>query len=573
MDPIAGLKQTIARLGYAKIGIMVSVAVAVMVLLYWVSTVSVEPKALLYSGLDVAEAAKIGQRLDELKVPFDVKGDGTTIMVPASQVARARMELAASGLPRQGGAGYELLDQQSPMNMTSFMQRIQRLRALEGELARTIVTLNSVRTARVHIVLPERETFARDTPKPTASVAVTMTGAGRLSLPQASAIRLLVSGAVPGMAPESVSVMDPSGIVIAADDSEAAASNRMSELKASREHELRSAVTELLEPLIGRGKVRVAASIELDASREVSHEEKFDPLSQVERSKQLQVDQDATNETKAQEAVSVSQNLPNQSTGTGGESGKSTSSNSRNGQTVNYEISSIRNERVREAGDLKRMTVAVVVDGSIDDKGQYQPRSQEEMTRLSDLIQSAVGFDVNRGDRVTVENMHFLAEAPSGTEANSDAPPSQTLPSVGLAVGGGVLIVLIAGLAMMAMRKRAPAQLADAEDQARDPAALAALPNAAAVAPTLTLARAAPQLSIVPAEQRLTITHTQEPGQPIGLPAAVEASDTSEPKQQVIKRYQPPEPEQQALLAELFELIDARPDEALATLRSWLAGE
>ena len=379
MDPLAGLKQTITRLGYAKLGSMAAVAGATIALLFWVSSLSLETKSLLYSGLDPTEAAKIGQKLEELKVPFDVKGDGTTIMVPASQVARARMELAASGLPHQGGAGYELLDQQSPMNMTSFMQRIQRLRALEGELARTIVTLNGVRTARVHIVLPERETFARDTPKATASVAVTMTGAGRLSASQAAAIRLLVSGAVPGMAGESVSVLDPSGVVIAADDFEAAASSRISELKGAREQDLRRAVSDLLEPLVGHDKLRVAASVELDASREVSHEEKFDPLSQIERSKRIS-GRPGRNERNQEPGVRIGwSDLPNPSAGQGGEPGRTSTNNSRNGQTVNYEINSVRSDRVREAGELKRMTIAVVVDGTVDDKGQYQPRSQEEI--------------------------------------------------------------------------------------------------------------------------------------------------------------------------------------------------
>src|ERR1700729_1665932 len=159
MEHFASLKATLARLESAKLAGLGGVALVMLVLLGWVATRSTEPMALLYSGLDPAEGGRIGQRLDELKIPYEAIGSGDTIKVPASQVARIRMELAANGLPHQAGAGYELLDSQSPMNMTSFMQRV---RALEGELARTILTLDGIRSARVHIVLPERESFSRD---------------------------------------------------------------------------------------------------------------------------------------------------------------------------------------------------------------------------------------------------------------------------------------------------------------------------------------------------------------------------------------------------------------------------
>src|SRR5580658_8637876 len=162
MKQLMSLKATLAALEPAKLAGLADSAVAVLILLGWIATRSGEPMGLLYSGLDPAQPGRIGQRIDELKVPYENRGDGTTIMVPASQVGRVRMDLAASGMPRQGGSGYELLDTQSPMSMTSFMQRVQRLRALEGELARTITTLDGVKTARVHVVPSERETFSRE---------------------------------------------------------------------------------------------------------------------------------------------------------------------------------------------------------------------------------------------------------------------------------------------------------------------------------------------------------------------------------------------------------------------------
>ncbi|MBV9829025.1 MAG: flagellar M-ring protein FliF [Alphaproteobacteria bacterium] len=558
MDLLTGLKHTIARLGYAKIAALGIVLVATISFLGLVANFSVEPKRVLYADLDPTDIAKIGQKLDELKIPFEVKGDGTAISVPASQVARVRMDLAGAGLPRQSGAGYDLLDQQSPMNMTSFMQRIQRLRALEGELARSIVTLGSVHTARVHIVLPERESFARDTPKPTASVVVTMAGPGRLGTPQAAAIRLLVAGAVPGMAAESVSVLDPTGVVIGADDSEGAESGRLTELKGAREHKLQDTVTALLEPLIGHNKVRVAAAVELDNSREVAREEKFDPLSQVERSKQTQSDQDTTTESKGQDPVSVSQNLPNQAAAAQppGDAGKTTASNTRNGQTINYEISSVKSERIREAGDLKRMTIAVVVDGVVDDKGQYQPRPHEELARLAELIQSAVGFDANRGDRVTVETMRFVPEPATGTSADADAGQTAQLPIVWI-VAGGVLLVLVAAGAFVLLRSRKSGGQALV---ARDAEAIPlGLPGSTSPQPLpLAAAQATPAIAQAPP----VFSQLAAPGAD-GTPAASPAMLTNSAGEAHAT---------QPTLAKLFELIDTRPDEAAATLRSWLAG-
>ena len=311
------------------------------------------------------------------------------------------------------------------MNMTSFMQRVRRVRALEGELARTILTLNGIKTARVHIVLPERESFSRDAPQPTASVAITMSGAERISARQAAAIRLLVAGAVPRLRQEEVSVVDPSGVVLAADGSDAMASNRLDEIKTSREQALQRAATDLLEPLIGRGRVRVAVSVDVDPTREVAREEKFDPLSQVERSKQSQLDKDNSDETKPRDPVSVGQNLPNQQQQ--GNAGRTSTSSTHDGQTVNYELNSTHSERVREPGEIRRVAVAAVVDGTINDKGEYQPRSKEEMDRIGALVRSAVGFDAKRGDTVTVETMRFIAP-PSRrrTQRSRPHPPRRT---------------------------------------------------------------------------------------------------------------------------------------------------
>ncbi len=456
MKQLTSLRATLAGLEPAKLAGLAVSALAVLVLVGWVSMHSAEPMGLLYSGLDPAEAGRIGQRLDELKVPYENRGDGTTIMVPASQVGRVRMDLAAAGMPRQGGAGYELLDTQSPMSMTSFMQRVQRLRALEGELARTIMTLDGVKSARVHVVMPERESFARDAPKPTASVAVSMFGPTRLPPRQAMAIRLLVAGAVPGLKQDDVSVLDPSGVVLAADDGEAVASSRVEDMKASREQSLERTISSLLEPLVGSGHVKTAVSLEIDASREVSREEKYDPNSQVERSKHTQNDKEATEEARNEQPVSVGQNVPSQTaTGTAPTDdapAKNATSNVHVGETVNYELNSVRSETVREPGELKRLAVAVVVDGTTDSSGTFHPRPKEELDRIAELVRSAVGFDAKRGDKVTVETMRFIP--PSEVFDEAAAITSGGMQSWLLPVSGVIVVLLVAGAAVFVMRRR-----------------------------------------------------------------------------------------------------------------------
>lgn len=506
---------------------MAGVAAMVLLAIAWVATHSEGPLGLLYSGLDVAEAGRIGQKLQELKVPFQVKGDGSILLVPETEVARVRMELAAAGLPEQQGAGYELLDKESPMNMTSFMQRLERTRALEGELARSIIALGGVRTARVHIVMPDRDTFERQAPKPTASVAVVMNGPMRLSPSQAAAIRLLVSGAVPGLRREDVSVLDPSGVVLAANSGDAMASDGLAALQGSRERQIESAVTNLLEPLVGAGKVRVMASVDLDSAREVSQSVKYDPLSQVERSKQTQVDKSSSDDTRPQPPVSVGQNLPNQPQQTTGAGEKTSSNSSHDGQTVNYEINTTHDERVREPGDIRRLTVAVLVDGTTNANGVYQPQTKQELDRVTALVKSAVGFDAKRGDVVTVDTMRFVAGDALGVSASRDLPNGALVWSW-MEPAAIVLLLLLGGGAVLLFVRRG-ARLDLLKPRAEVPALAVAQPAEEAVS-----------LPSPIEEIKALLTP------PLPLPAI------------------------EGPLTGLYELMDSRPDEALAVLRAWI---
>jgi flagellar M-ring protein FliF len=224
-------------------------------------------------------------------------------------------------------------------------------------------------------------------------------------------------------------------------------------MKANREHALQRTIAGLLEPLVGSGHVKAAVSLEVDASREVSREEKYDPNSQVERSKHTQNDKEATEEAKNEQPVSVGQNVPNQTaTAAGDAPAKNATSNVRSGETVNYELNSVRSETVREPGQLKRLAVAVVVDGTTDASGTFHPRPQEELDRIAGLVRSAVGFDAKRGDKVTVETMRFIPPSAAFDEAGVIAPGS--VQSWLLPIAGVLVLLLVGGAAVYIMRRR-----------------------------------------------------------------------------------------------------------------------
>jgi flagellar M-ring protein FliF len=300
---------------------------------------------------------------------------------------------------------------------------------------------------------------------------------------------------------------------LAADGGEVMASGRLEEMKANREQALQHAVSDLLEPLVGSGHLKTMVSIEIDASREVSHEEKFDPNSQVERSRHSQTDKEATEQAQTTDPVSVSQNVPGQAQ-QGDSPGKSATSNTHSGETVNYELNSVRSERVREPGDVKRMTVAVVVDGTTDSSGTFHPRPREELERMAELVRSAVGFDAKRGDKLTVDTMRFI---PPSAELGEMGPEPATGSQSWLLAGGGAAAVVVAGAAFLIMRRRRSAAA-----ERLDAAMSAVNPRDAIEGPT-------------PAEQLML---TNEPG---------------------------------SAVTTLQGIFDSHPDEALALVRAWIA--
>jgi flagellar M-ring protein FliF len=405
--------ETLKQLGPARLSIMGAVLLGLMIFFIFISLrVSHQEMSLLYSDLSTRDAGAIAAKLQETQIQYDVSTDGSRIMVPDTDVGRARMLLAEAGLPNGGSMGYEIFDKQSGFGTTNAVQNINQVRALEGELARTISALDPVRSARVHLVLPQRELFARENRPASASVAIGLRPGRRLEAGQISAIQSLVASAVPELKMEAVSIIDQSGNLLArgGEPAENQAFMKAEELRLKLEQRLIQNVEDLVGRTVGYGKVRASVNAELNLDRVSTAEELYNPEQQVARSTQTVEEKSSEKEASDSENVSVENNLPGVE-GIGGAGAGPESASNRTEETTNFEIGKTVRNTVREGGDVRRMSIAVLVDGTYttdkDGNKTYKPRSEEELKQIEALVRSAVGFDEERGDTLEVVNMQF----------------------------------------------------------------------------------------------------------------------------------------------------------------------
>jgi flagellar M-ring protein FliF len=406
----------LGTLGPAKLVAMAAVAVGMLGLLAVLALHgNTQPMALLYSELDMREAGQMGEQLDRQHIAHSIGAAGTEILVPADQVAQARLLLAKEGLPSGGSVGYELFDRADGLTASSFQQSISQTRALEGELSRSIRAIAGIRAARVHLVLPRREPFAREQQDAQASVMLTMAGSGRLDREGTLAIVTLVSAAVPGLRAHNVAIVDTHGNVLAKAGEPTAgaeAAQTADELRHATEVRLARAVEEMLERTLGVGKVRAEASVDMNFEQVRETQERYDPDGQVVRSSQTVTDNNKSSE--ANPSVSVQNNLPNADAG----ANQTGSQDQRQEETTNYEIGKTVRTIVREQPQIRRLSLAVMVDGVEDRVGTAPPawreRSPEEIERIAKLVRSAIGFDEKRGDHVEVVSMRLTSEPEAG---------------------------------------------------------------------------------------------------------------------------------------------------------------
>jgi flagellar M-ring protein FliF len=458
----------------------------------------------LYTGLSREDVGRIGSVLKDANIPFDVSADGAAVLVAYGHTAQARMLLAEKGLPQSSKAGYELFNDLGSLGMTSFMQEVTRVRALEGEIARTIQGMKGVKAARVHIVLPDRGSFRRDQQPPSASVVVRTEPADDVS--GAQSIRHLVASAVPGMKPDRVTVIGSDGsLLLSGDDANAVPTGKMATLEKTIGHEVQDNIRRTLTPYLGVGNFEVSVAARLNTDKTVQNETIFNPDQRVERStRAVRETENSQNRNAAQRPTTTQQNLPDQRARSDGGDTASNETQKREDLT-NYEISSKTIQTVSDGYNIKHISVAVLVNrarlAALAGPDASKAAIDAQVAEIEQLVGSAAGFNKERGDNVKVAAVGFVND---GQPLEPVAPLSLTdvlMRQSATLINAGT-ILLVAGLliwfglrpAMRAILEIPAAQ----QEEARALAAAAEAQALAAAAPNAALAGPNPALGADP---------------------------------------------------------------------------
>jgi flagellar M-ring protein FliF len=412
---LSGFGDTLKNLGPARLAILGATFLGLIVFFIFVSAKVSQPSmSVLYSDLTTADSGDISAKLQESNIAYTVSPDGARVFVPKTDIGRARMLLAEAGLPNGGSLGYEIFDKQTGFGTTSFVQNINQVRALEGELAKTISTLDQVQFARISIVLPQRELFSRDSQEASASVTLKLKGAARLNRQQIYGIQNIVANSIPGLNSNNVSIMDTEANLLArggGEDDGSMLGLKAEEMQRSYEKRLTASVEDLVSRIVGLNKVRAVITADLDFDRISTNDEIYDPAGQVVRSSQTITEDNVEREASGDLGTTVENNLPGLGAENGGAGSQAVNQNNRAEEITNYEINKTIRNTVRESGEVQKISVAVLVDGryTTNEEGEsvYEPRSDAELKQIEALVKSAVGYDEDRGDTLEVVNMPF----------------------------------------------------------------------------------------------------------------------------------------------------------------------
>ena len=421
-------------------------------------------KAVLYTDLSHDDVNRIGAALHEAGIGFDVSSDGTTVLVGHSETAQARMLLAEKGLPQSSSSGYELFNELGSFGLTSFMQEVTKVRALEGELARTIQTLKGVKAARVHIVLPDRGSFRREEQPATASVVIRTDGPDDAG--SAQAIRHLVAAAIPGMKADSVTVLSTDGTVLASgDDISNAASGKLSRLEQQVSREIEENLRRTLAPYLGLGNFEVSVASRLNTDKTTVSETTFDPESRVERSVRVVRENDVSQNRSSEAPTTVQQNIPQEQVAANNGNDSSEESQRRE-ELTNYEISSKVTQTVRDGYAIDNLSIAVLVNrdrlAATETAGGGTLNAQ--IADIEQLVTSAAGLNQQRGDQLKVAAVGFI----DGGRPLDAAPPlpiaELLLRQSGTLINALTILVVAALLIWFGLRPAVKAILARPED-------------------------------------------------------------------------------------------------------------
>jgi flagellar M-ring protein FliF len=450
----------------------------------------------LYTNLAPQDGAAIVKELDAKKIPYTISSGGTVIEVPRGVIYQTRLKLAGKGVPAGGSVGFEIFEK-TAFGVSEFTQQVNYLRALQGELSRTINSLAAVQSSRVHLALPARSNFLGPEEKPSASVVVDLRPGYRLSPDQVQGVVNLVATSVPKLSSDKVTVIDSSGrplkeIAAAAPNSEA---EKLNLLKHKQEEELQRRIESLLDPVLGPGKIVVRANVQINLQETLMTKEEFDPDNKVVRSQRSALD-DASGAKGG--TVGVQANVP------GGEATKVGDGGARrSNETVTYEVGHTTSRIAEPRGQVQKLSVAVFVDGKYE-AGKYVARSAEEMAMIKGMVKRAVGFDAERGDEIEVANAPFKIP-PAEALKPVAAPDLQEMikTPMGMGVAAGVLLV-VGALGFFFLKRGKKPQLAAATVAEVKPAAAAAPMTVANVQEEVAVAAQKIVLSEDPRKEQLS---------------------------------------------------------------------
>lgn len=391
----------------------------------------------VFTNLSPEDATEAGGALKAAGIPFRSEAGGAAVSVPTSQVHEARLLLASQGLPRGGGVGFELFDR-GDFGASEFTQRVNLRRATEGELARTISRLQAVRSARVHVTLPEKGLYRDDDRRASAAVVLNLQSGRTMNERELAGVRHLVSSAVAGLDPDNVTIVDQRGTVLAGDQGPAA---KLASQQREMEGAFEQRIVDLLAPAVGRSAVVARVTVALDATEVETTQDVYDPDSATVRSERKSTELVTSDATNGNGVAGAAANQPMAPTAGAGSAGPNRAQTSREDEVRNFEIGKKVTRSVSRTPRVTRLSAAILVDG-VDGK----PRPAVELKRLTDLAKSAVGFDAQRGDVIELSSTAFAkVEEPQIKLAVWERPEYISLSKmVGWALAGifGILIVL-----------------------------------------------------------------------------------------------------------------------------------
>lgn len=566
---VGGFGEFLKSLGPSRLAAMGAVALGLIgFFVFIVLRFSAIQQVPLYTGLSMDDSASIAQQLTSAGTAFTLKDNGTTILVDETKLDETRMALAQQGLPAGDSVGYEIFDKTDALGTTSFVQSVNALRALEGELSRTIRTIRQVDQARVHLVLPEKQLFKKDEQKPTASIVLKTRGT--LDPGQIRAIQHLVGSAVPGLDPSRISVVDETGRLLAqgnGDESSAAfLATNADERTAAYQNQVENRVRDIVESVVGAGRARVRVAAELDFNRIQETQDTYDPNGQVVRSTQTREEKSLSQDNQGNPPVTAGNQIPNANQGQNAQGASQTSDNAQTTEeTVNYEISKVTRTQVTEVGGVKRLSVAVLVDGRYapDANGimVYAPRPQPEIDQITALVRTAMGFDDKRGDQLQVVNLQFADSPPSPADL-ATTPTSMfdfSREDIMRFAEMGVLILVTLLVLLFAVRPLIRRILGSDIDAETLPAITSALSEAAAAgrgAVTVVLNPDGKPVVLGP-DGLETVTETPE------LPAPLSDTRIENAKAQGAMQLDQ--------VRKVGELVNDNPNEAAIIIRNWLS--